>query len=91
MHEFFLVSTIANDDLLKARSLLQGYCAMAEHHRYHRLLHIISPEPSALKKLPDIEKSPNGKQFAELHSYLSRQAYVLLVKVQVNEGELGIP
>lgn len=90
MYEFFLVRTVSDDDLLQARALLQGYCAMPESHQFHRTLFFRGPnQPNGFKKWKLDEKNPHNKSFRDLHQYLTKTSYILQAKFPVPQNEFG--
>lgn len=79
-----------DDDVLQARALLQGYCAMPESHQFHRVLFYRGPDrPSGFKKVMNLDKIPNGRAFRELQQYLSKQLYVLQARYPLAAAEFG--
>lgn len=90
MYEFFLAAIVSDGDLLQARALLQGYCAMPESHQFHQVLFYRGPDrPNGFKRVKDIEKSPNAKPFRELHQYLTKQSFILQAKYQLKQNDFG--
>lgn len=90
MHELFLTASVPGNDVLAARSVLQGYCAMPEVHQLTRVLHYTGPDrPSGFKKVGDLDGTPNRRLFNDLHQYLTKQSYIMTVRYQLNEDEFG--
>jgi mediator of RNA polymerase II transcription subunit 18 len=90
MYEFFLTAIVVDEEILQARALLQGYCAMPESHQFHRVLFFRGPDrPDGFKKVKDLDKIPNGRAFRELQQYLSKQSYVLQARYPLSPSEFG--
>ncbi|OIW27696.1 hypothetical protein CONLIGDRAFT_444350 [Coniochaeta ligniaria NRRL 30616] len=90
MLEYFLTAFVPNDKVDMARGVLQGVCAMAGTHQFKRVLYYRGPDrPDGFKKLKGVERTPNGRFFAELQRYLAKQSFILRVEYPLREQEFG--
>jgi mediator of RNA polymerase II transcription subunit 18 len=90
MHEVFLTAVVADAATVMARSVLQGYCAMPEHHQLHRVMFYQGPEkPVGFKKLTEISRSSNAKLWSDLHQNLSRQSYMVQVRFKLDNEDIS--
>lgn len=90
MLEYFLTAFVPNDKVEMARAVLQGVCAVAGTHQFKRVLFYRGPDrPDGFKKTKSVERTPNGRFFAELQRYLAKQSFILRVEYPARERDFG--
>jgi mediator of RNA polymerase II transcription subunit 18, fungi type len=94
MHELFLTSHIANDDLSRTVRILQGYCGMKPVSLLERRL--MWEGPRARTNLKGIDPSfimrqppPLDQVWRGLHEQLVRQSYILTFIYGVSRDDFG--
>lgn len=93
MHELFLISECADQDVLKATKLLQGLCAMAPVSIINRRLIWEAPrvakqkgfDPQFLQRQPQ----PRLPLWRSLQEGLARQAYHVNLMYAVSRDQFG--
>jgi mediator of RNA polymerase II transcription subunit 18 len=93
MHELFLTTQVANDDVQKALRILQGYCAMSPVNILRRRMTFEGPRTKNPKGIDPafITKQPPPKvpQWRGLSEQLARQSYVLTLVYDVDRDQFG--
>jgi len=95
MHELFLTSHVANDDLSRTVRILQGYCGMKPVFLLQRRLMWEGPRMRTNLKGIDpgfvMRQSPPMVQAAwkALHDQLVRQSYIMTLVYDVNPDDFG--
>ncbi|KAB5583636.1 mediator complex, subunit Med18 [Coniochaeta sp. 2T2.1] len=92
MLEYFLTAFVPDeeDKVEMARAVLQGVCAMSGGHEMKRVLMFQGPDrPDGFKKIKGLEKTPNGKSFAELQRYLAKQSFFVRLEYPVTKQQFG--
>ena len=94
MHELFLSTQVANDDLQRALRILQGYCGMKPVSFLRRRL--IWEGPRMRNGLKGVEagflkdrKPPKDVIWRGLHEQLIRQSYIITLLYDVNRDQFG--
>lgn len=93
MHELFLTTQVANDDLQRALRILQGYCAMSPVNILRRRMTFEGPRTKNPKGIDPgfITRQPPPKipQWRGLSEQLARQSYVLTLAYDVDREHFG--
>ena len=93
MHEIFLTAVVNNDDVARARAILSGVLVVRERHIFEHIVHYYGPLgiTQGLPAIKEIQKKalpPNVKLWNELHQYMGKFPYILIVRNQLNETAL---
>jgi mediator of RNA polymerase II transcription subunit 18 len=93
MHELFLSTQVANEDLQRALRILQGYCGMKPVTVFRRRLIWEGPRTRNLKGIDPtfIQRQPSLKEpsWRTLHDQLVRQSYVVTLIYDVDRNQFG--
>jgi mediator of RNA polymerase II transcription subunit 18, fungi type len=93
MHELFLSTQVANDDIQRALRILQGYCGMKPVTLIRRRLMWEGPRTRNLKGIDPtfISKQQPAKEpyWRSLHEQLIRQSYIVTLIYDVDRDQFG--
>jgi len=93
MHELFLSTQVANEDLQRALRILQGYCGMKPVTLIRRRLMWEGPRTRSLQGIDPkfLQRQQPVKEpfWRSLHEQLIRQSYIITLIYDVDRDQFG--